>query len=264
MMHDPLVLALLGTGFTFAATALGAASVFVVRKNTSPSAHKAMLGFAAGVMIAASIWSLLLPAQEMAAEQGQSEWLPTTLGFLAGGAFLYLLDHLLPHLHPGADQPEGLPARLRRTTLLVLAVTLHNLPEGMAVGLSFAMAARGGVGAPTIAGASALALGMGLQNLPEGAAISLPLYKEGVSRPRAFLYGAASGVMEPLGGLIGVLLAVTMAQIMPFLLAFAAGAMIYVVIEELVPEASDGNGHAGVIGSMLGFALMMLLDVALG
>ena len=265
MLHDPLVLAMLGTGFTFAATAVGAAAVFFVKKDASPTTHRAFLGFAAGVMIAASVWSLLIPAQEMAAQQGMSEWLPTTLGFLTGGVFLFLLDHLLPHLHVGEDRPEGLPAHLKRTTLLVFAVTLHNLPEGMAVGLSFAMAAQGGMGAASLAGAMALALGMALQHLPEGAAISLPLQKEGMSRPRAFVYGALSGIVEPLGGLVGVLLAVTMAKVMPFMLSFAAGAMIYVVVEELVPEASgEGHGHAGVIGSMLGFALMMLLDVALG
>ena len=265
MMNDPLLLAMLGTGFTFAATALGAAVVFLVKKDLSPALHRSLLGFAAGVMIAASIWSLLIPAQEQARQQGQPEWLPTTLGFLMGGVFLFALDHLLPHLHPGEKQPEGVPSGFRRTTLLVLAVTLHNLPEGMAVGLAFAMAAAGPQSAVPLAGAAALALGMGLQNMPEGAAISLPLYKEGFSRPRAFVYGALSGIVEPLGGLIGVLLAVTMARVMPYLLSFAAGAMIYVVVEELVPEASGGgHDHAGVIGSMLGFALMMLLDIALG
>ncbi len=265
MLHDPLVLAMLGTGFTFAATAVGAAAVFFVKKDASPTTHRAFLGFAAGVMIAASVWSLLIPAQEMAAQQGMSEWLPTTLGFLTGGVFLFPAC-MAPAAPPacGEDLPEGLPAHLKRTTLLVFAVTLHNLPEGMAVGLSFAMAAQGGMGAASLAGAMALALGMALQNLPEGAAISLPLQKEGMSRPRAFVYGALSGIVEPLGGLVGVLLAVTMAKVMPFMLSFA-GAMIYVVVEELVPEASgEGHGHAGVIGSMLGFALMMLLDVALG
>lgn len=266
MLSNPLALAMLGTGFTFAATAVGAAAVFFLRREGSAALHRASLGFAAGVMIAASIWSLLLPAQEMAAQQQVAEWLPTTLGFLCGGAFLFLLDHLLPHLHAGESKPEGIPSRLRRTTLLVLAVTLHNLPEGMAVGLSFAAAATGSGAA--LAGSIALALGMGLQNLPEGAAISVPLYKEGMSRRRAFVYGALSGAVEPLGGLIGVLLAVSMARVMPFVLSFAAGAMIYVVVEELVPQASGEEGerhsHAGVIGAMLGFALMMLLDVALG
>lgn len=263
MLHNPVVLALLGTGFTFLATAVGAAFVFFVRRDASPNLQKGFMGFAAGVMIAASVWSLLIPAQNMAAEQGMNEWVPTTLGFLAGGIFLFVLDHLLPHLHANENKPEGLPSGLKRTTLLVLAVTLHNIPEGMAVGLSFAVAASGGQAA--FAGATALALGMALQNVPEGAAISLPLHKEGVSRPKAFVLGALSGVVEPLGGLVGVLLAVTMARLMPFMLSFAAGAMIYVVVEELVPESSgDGQGHAGVIGTMIGFTLMMVLDIALG
>ncbi len=260
MTHNPLVLALLGTGFTFLATALGAASVFLFKKGISPRTNKTFLGFAAGVMIAASVWSLLIPALEDEAFGG---WLPAVVGFLAGGGFLYLLDRLLPHLHPGASSPEGLPARLGRTTMLVLAVTLHNIPEGLAVGLSFALAAEGGTSV-TMASAVMLSIGMALQNLPEGAAISLPLYNEGMSKKRAFVFGAMSGAVEPVAGLLGVVMALVLARFMPYFLSFAAGAMIYVVLEELVPEANDEHSHFGTWGAMAGFALMMVLDVALG
>ena len=264
MLNDPLILALMGTGFTFLATALGSAAVFLVRKEVNISMHKAFLGFAAGVMIAASVWSLLIPAIEMSAEQGKNEWLPAAGGFLAGGLFLFILDRLLPHLHAGFHEPEGLKSSLRRTTMLVFAVTLHNIPEGMAVGLSFALAAESGTPS-TLSGAMALALGMALQNIPEGAAISLPLKKEGLSKTKSFVYGALSGIVEPIAGAIGVVLALTVVHVMPFLLSFAAGAMIYVVVEELVPEAHGGkHSHAGTIGAMTGFLMMMVLDVALG
>lgn len=263
-MANPLLLALSGTGVTFLATALGAAVVFFVRRDIRADFQKAFLGFAAGVMIAASVWSLLIPAMDMSMQNGGSGWLPAAGGFLAGGAFLLLLDKFLPHLHLGADQPEGRKSSLKRTTMLVLAVTLHNIPEGMAVGLSFALAAQSGE-QTTLFAAMTLALGMALQNLPEGAAISLPLHKEGLSKPKSFLYGALSGVVEPIAGVLGVLLAVTVAHIMPFLLSFAAGAMVYVVVEELIPEANTGeHSNAGTIGAMLGFVLMMILDVALG
>lgn len=263
-MNNPLLLALMGTGVTFLATAAGAATVFLVRKEVNEHINRSFLGFAAGVMIAASVWSLIMPSIDMAIEQGWPGWLPAVTGFLLGGAFLLLLDKLLPHLHVGADKPEGIHSRLKRTTMLVFAVTLHNIPEGMAVGLSFALAAEGG-SPVALAGAVALAAGMALQNIPEGAAISLPLRKEGVSKPRAFVYGALSGVVEPLAGVIGVALAVSVARIMPFFLSFAAGAMIYVVVEELIPEANLGeHSNAGTIGAMLGFAIMMVLDVALG
>lgn len=263
-MANPLLLALSGTGVTFLATALGAAVVFFVRRDIRADFQKAFLGFAAGVMIAASVWSLLIPAMDMSMQKGGSGWLPAAGGFLAGGAFLLLLDKFLPHLHLGADQPEGRKSSLKRTTMLVLAVTLHNIPEGMAVGLSFALAAQSGE-QTTLFAAMTLALGMALQNLPEGAAISLPLHKEGLSKPKSFLYGALSGVVEPIAGVLGVLLAVTVAHIMPFLLSFAAGAMVYVVVEELIPEANTGeHSNAGTIGAMLGFVLMMVLDVALG
>jgi ZIP family zinc transporter len=255
--------ALGGTGFTFLATALGAATVFLLRGEVNRDMQRVFLGFAAGVMIAASVWSLLIPAIEMATEQGVVGWIPAAGGFVLGGAFLLLLDRILPHLHPGEEEPEGPCCPLHRTTLLVLAVTLHNIPEGMAVGLSFAMAAQSGDSA-YFAGAVALALGMGLQNFPEGAAISLPLKREGFSNMRAFVYGSLSGVVEPIAGLVGVLLAATVAGIMPWMLSFAAGAMIYVVVEELIPEAHLGeHSHSGTLGVMGGFLVMMVLDVAL-
>ena len=262
MLEKELLYAALGTGFTCAATVLGAAAVFFFRRDLSPAVQRVFLGFAAGVMIAASVWSLLIPAMEMAEEQGGGVLLPVGGGFILGGLFLMLLDGLLPHLHPGSDHPEGLPARLRRTTMVVLAVTLHNIPEGMAVGLSFAIAAQEG---GALAGAIALALGMALQNFPEGAAVSLPMRSQGVSRGRSFLCGAASGVVEPIFGLLTVLVAGSVAPIMPWILSFAAGAMIYVVVEELIPEAHLGeHSHAGTVSVMTGFLVMMLLDVLLG
>ena len=262
VLQKELLYAALGTGFTCAATVLGAAAVFFFRRDLSPAVQRVFLGFAAGVMIAASVWSLLIPAMEMAEEQGGGVLLPVGGGFILGGLFLMLLDGLLPHLHPGSDHPEGLPARLRRTTMVVLAVTLHNIPEGMAVGLSFAIAAQEG---GALAGAVALALGMALQNFPEGAAVSLPMRSQGVSRGRSFLCGAASGVVEPIFGLLTVLVAGSVAPIMPWILSFAAGAMIYVVVEELIPEAHLGeHSHAGTVSVMTGFLVMMLLDVLPG
>ena len=262
MLQKELLYAALGTGFTCLATVLGAATVFFFRRDLSATIQRIFLGFAAGVMIAASVWSLLIPAMEMAEEQGGNVLLPVGGGFLLGGVFLLALDGLLPHLHPGSDQPEGLPAKLRRTTMVVLAVTLHNIPEGMAVGLSFAIAAQEG---GALAGAIALALGMALQNFPEGAAVSLPLRSQGASRNRSFLCGAASGVVEPIFGLLTVLAAGSITPVMPWILSFAAGAMIYVVVEELIPEAHLGeHSHTGTISVMTGFLVMMLLDVMLG
>lgn len=262
MLQKELLYAALGTGFTCLATVLGAATVFFFRRDLSATIQRIFLGFAAGVMIAASVWSLLIPAMEMAEEQGGGVLLPVGGGFLLGGVFLLALDGLLPHLHPGSDQPEGLPAKLRRTTMVVLAVTLHNIPEGMAVGLSFAIAAQEG---GALAGAIALALGMALQNFPEGAAVSLPLRSQGASRGRSFLCGAASGVVEPIFGLLTVLAAGSITPVMPWILSFAAGAMIYVVVEELIPEAHLGeHSHTGTISVMTGFLVMMLLDVMLG
>lgn len=260
---SPVLLALVGTGFTFLATALGAALVFFFRGKVNENFQRIFLGFAAGVMIAASVWSLLIPAIEMAEEQGMVGWLPATGGFILGAAFLLLLDRLLPHLHPGSDTPEGIPSHLRRTTMLVFAVTLHNIPEGMAVGLSFGLA--GGQGSSiTLAAAMALAIGIGLQNFPEGAAISLPLKQEGMSRGKAFVCGALSGIVEPVFGVLAVLVAGTVTPLMPWLLAFAAGAMIFVVVEELIPEAHLGeHSHLGTLGVMAGFVIMMVLDIAL-
>lgn len=262
MLQKELLYAALGTGFTCLATVLGAATVFFFRRDLSATIQRIFLGFAAGVMIAASVWSLLIPAMEMAEEQGGNVLLPVGGGFLLGVLFLLALDGLMPHLHPGSDQPEGLPAKLRRTTMVVLAVTLHNIPEGMAVGLSFAIAAQEG---GALAGAIALALGMALQNFPEGAAVSLPLRSQGASRGRSFLCGAASGVVEPVFGLLTVLAAGSITPVMPWILSFAAGAMIYVVVEELIPEAHLGeHSHTGTISVMTGFLVMMLLDVMLG
>jgi ZIP family zinc transporter len=262
---SPLLLALLGTTFTFLATALGAATVFIFRKDIPQGIQRAFLGFAAGIMIAASVWSLLIPSLEMGLEQGHSiPWLPAAGGFMFGAAFLLLLDRLLPHMHPGSDETEGLPSHLRKTTMLVLAVTLHNIPEGLAVGLAFGLAAEG-ASAVSLSGALALALGMALQNFPEGAAISLPLKKEGLSNSKSFFWGAMSGIVEPIAGVIGVLMVSGVAAVMPWFLSFAAGAMIYVVVEELIPEAHLGeHSHTGTLSVMAGFLVMMVLDVALG
>ncbi len=260
---SPLALAALGTAFTFLMTALGAAAVFLLRGNTNMLVQRVLLGFAAGVMIAASVWSLLIPAIEIADEQGWPGWLPASAGFVLGILFLLLLDQIIPHLHPGSQEAEGPHTKLPGSALLVFAVTLHNIPEGMAVGLACAMAAGGGNGG--VAGAIALCLGMGLQNLPEGAAIALPLRQDGFSNKKAFLYGAASGIVEPIGGILAVLIAGGITILMPWFLSFAAGAMMYVVIEELIPEAHLGeHSHPGTLGALGGFLVMMILDVALG
>ncbi len=260
---SPVILALAGTTFTFLATALGASTVFLFRKEIPQRLQRMFLGFAAGVMIAASVWSLLIPAMEMAAEQNVSpSWLPAAGGFVLGGLFLLALDRLLPHMHPSCSEQEGLQCSWKRTTMLVLAVTLHNIPEGLAVGLSFGLA---GNNPALLSGALALSFGMALQNFPEGAAISLPLKKEGLSNTRSFVLGALSGIVEPIAGVIGVIIAGGIAGIMPWFLAFAAGAMIYVVVEELIPEAHLGeHSHAGTLSVMVGFLVMMILDVALG
>lgn len=265
MMQEfyPVWLALAGTGFTFFMTALGAAVVFFVKDSLSDNIQSSFLGFAAGVMIAASVWSLLIPAMDFAQRQGQNTLLVTSAGFLLGGIFLFALDKTLPHLHPEGNEQEGLPSHLNRTTLLVLAVTLHNIPEGLAVGLSFGLAGMENQNV-SMAAAMVLALGMGLQNFPEGAAISLPLRREGCSKGKSFTYGALSGIVEPIAGVIGALLAESVAMLMPVLLSFAAGAMIYVVVEDLIPQAHLGHHtHAGTIGVMLGFVLMMMLDIGL-
>ena len=263
-MTQSLLWAAGGTGFTFLMTSLGAAVVFFFRRQVTASAQRIFLGFAAGVMIAASVWSLLIPAIEEAEGAGQVGWVPAAGGFVLGVAFLMALDGILPRLHPGAREPEGARSKLHRTTLLIFAVTLHNIPEGMAVGLSFALAAQHNDPA-LYAGAMALAVGMGIQNFPEGAAIALPLRQEGVGRTRAFLWGSLSGLVEPVFGLLTVLLAGSIQPLMPWLLSFAAGAMLYVVVEELIPEAHLGeHSNVGTLGVMGGFLVMMILDVALG
>ena len=264
MLQRELLYALLGTGFTCGATVLGAAMVFVFKKEMSHTTQKVFLGFAAGVMIAASVWSLLIPAMDMAEEMGQNVMMPVGGGFVLGGLFLMVLDRLLPHMHIGSDEAEGLHANWKRTTMIVLAVTLHNIPEGMAVGLSFSVAA-GDTAPGALATAMALAVGMGLQNFPEGAAVSLPMKSQGVSNKKAFFYGAASGIVEPIFGLLTVLVAGSIGGVMPWILSFAAGAMIYVVVEELIPEAHLGeHSHTGTASVMAGFLVMMLLDVMLG
>lgn len=264
-MNQAILWAGAGTGFTFLMTALGASVVFIFKKEMGKNIQKAFLGFAAGVMIAASVWSLLIPAIEQTLEEGGIGWVPAAGGFTIGGLFLMLLDLLMPHLHLGETQAEGMHTSFRRTTLLILAVTLHNIPEGMAVGLAFAMAAQHPQDTSLYATAFALALGIGIQNFPEGAAISLPLRQEGMSRTKAFAFGSLSGIVELIFGVGITMIASFISPFMPWFLAFAAGAMIYVVAEELIPEANQG-GHSnlGTIGVMAGFLIMMILDVALG
>ena len=253
-----------GTGFTFLMTTLGAAMVFFFRKAVSANIQRIFLGFAAGVMIAASVWSLLIPAMEEAQAAGVAGWLPAGGGFVLGVAFLMLLDSLLPHLHPGAKQAEGLNSSWQRSTMLMLAVTLHNIPEGMAVGLAFALAAQHN-DSSAYAAAMALAVGMGIQNFPEGAIISMPLRAEGESKGKAFAGGVLSGVVEPIGAVVTILAAQLVIPALPYLLSFAAGAMLYVVVEELIPEMSQGrHSNLGTVFFAVGFSVMMVLDVALG
>ena len=252
-MLQALSRAALGTGFPFLMTTLGAAVVFFFAEAPRPQFQKAMLGFAAGVMTAASVWSLLLPAIDRAADVGLPGWLPAAVGLLCGVVFLAALDAALPRLRRGRDED---PSR-RQSTLLMAAITLHNVPEGMAVGLAFALAEAG----EGMAGAAALAMGIGIQNFPEGAAISLPLRQEGYSRRRSFALGTLSGAVEPAEGILAALAAAGVRPVMPWLLSFAAGAMLYVVVEELVPQAHSRTGTCGFVG---GFLIMMILDVALG
>ncbi len=263
-MH-PVMQAFVATCFTWLMTAAGAAVVFLA-KGLSRKTLDAMLGFAAGVMIAASCWSLLIPSIEMAAEWSIPSWVPATAGFLLGAVFLRLMDRFLPHLHPGmaTEQAEGVKTKWQRTTLLVLAITLHNIPEGLAVGVAFGAAAAG-LDSATLAGAIALAIGIGIQNFPEGTAVSMPLRREGVSRAKSFWYGQLSGVVEPMAGVAGAALVLIARPILPYALSFAAGAMIFVVVEELVPESqTGGHSHSATWGAIIGFAVMMTLDVALG
>ena len=251
-----------GVLIPFLGTALGSGCVFFMKRKMSQALHRALTGFAAGVMASASVWSLLNPAIEQAG--GMNEWafLPAFVGFWAGILFLLLLDSLIPHLHRNSEKAEGRRSRLKRTTMLMLAVTMHNIPEGMAVGVTFAGVLIGNTGM-TLSGAFALALGIAIQNFPEGAIISMPLCSLGVSKKRAFLYGVLSGLVEPVGAMLTILLTGIIVPFLPYFLSFAAGAMIYVVVEELIPEASAGE-HIATIGVAVGFTLMMVLDVALG
>ena len=259
-----IVQALLATCFTWFVTAAGAGLVFFFKK-IDRKVLDAMLGFAGGVMIAASFWSLLAPAIDLSESMGVTPWIPALVGFLAGGVFLGIADKLIPHLHAGmaTDKAEGVKSSLQRSILLVLAITLHNIPEGLAVGVAFGALAAG-IPSASLAGAVALAIGIGLQNFPEGTSVSVPLRREGLSRGKAFWYGQLSGVVEPIAGVAGAALVVLMRPILPYALAFAAGAMIYVVVEELIPESQLEHTDIATIGAMAGFAVMMTLDVALG
>ncbi|MGD9116666.1 MAG: ZIP family metal transporter [Dehalococcoidia bacterium] len=262
---SPVIQALLATIFTWAMTALGAAVVFTTR-NISRRFLDSMLGFAGGVMIAASYWSLLAPAIEMSEGMDIPSWVPAVAGFLLGGIFLWSLDKVLPHLHLGFpdSEAEGVKTRWRRSTLLVLAITLHNIPEGLAVGVAFGALAVG-LPSASFGAAVALAIGIGIQNFPEGMAVSVPLRREGLSRRKSFMYGQLSGVVEPIAGVVGAAAVIVAQPILPYALAFAAGAMIFVVVEEVIPEAQrGGNTDLATSGAMIGFAVMMLLDVAFG
>ena len=254
----------LGLAIPFLGTTLGAAMVFLMKKEMNKKVEKILLGFASGVMIAASVWSLLIPSIEMTETQGKVAWIPAAIGFLLGIVFLLVLDSVVPHMHLESEKPEGMKAKLKKTTMMVFAVTLHNIPEGMAVGVTFAGALAQNAGI-TMAGAFALAVGIAIQNFPEGEIISMPLKSEGVSKPKAFLYGTLSGIVEPIGAIITLLLTNAVVPILPYLLSFAAGAMIYVVVEELIPESQAGeHSNIGTIGVAIGFTIMMILDVALG
>ena len=257
-------LAAVGVAIPFFGTTFGAAMAFFLSGEMSPKLQKALLGFASGVMIAASVWSLLLPAIDMAAERGISAWIPAAAGFLTGVVFLLALDAITAKIHLGTDSPEGAVCRMGRSVMLVLAVTIHNVPEGMAVGVVLA-GALSGDGLISAAGALALAAGIGIQNFPEGAIISMPLVSCGMKRPKAFAIGFLSGAVEPVAAILTILLTALITPALPYILSFAAGAMIYVVIEELIPEAQAGeHGSTGTVGAALGFMLMMVLDVALG
>jgi ZIP family zinc transporter len=261
----PVLQAFLATLFTWGLTAAGAAGVFTTR-TVSRKLLDGMLGFAAGVMIAASYWSLLAPAIDMAESMGGITWLPAAAGFLLGGAFLFAIDKVLPHLHLGlpANEAEGIKTTWHRSILLVLAITLHNIPEGLAVGVAFGAAAAG-IPEASITAAIALAIGIGIQNFPEGLAVSAPLRREGVSRIRSFFYGQLSAVVEPIAGVLGAAAVILMRPLLPYALAFAAGAMIFVVVEELIPESQQGkHSDIATVGVMFGFSVMMVLDVALG
>lgn len=255
---------LLGILIPFVGTSLGAGCVYIMKKEMSPLLNKALLGFASGVMIAASVWSLIIPAINMSENMGKLSFIPAAVGVLVGIFFLLMLDKLIPHLHSPSDKPEGIMKNdLKRATMLVLAVVIHNIPEGMAVGIVFAGALNEGA-LLTLAGAFALSIGIAIQNFPEGAIISMPLIGEGLSKNKAFLYGILSGIVEPIGAIVTIMFSSLLTPAMPYLLSFAAGAMIYVVVEELIPEASQGeHSNIGTIGFAIGFVIMMILDVAL-
>ena len=255
----------IGILIPFLGTTLGAACVLFMQNELRPRIQKALLGFASGVMVAASVWSLLIPSMEMVSDMGKLSFIPAAVGFAFGIGFLLLLDQLIPHLHMNSKEAEGIPARLKKTTMLVFAVTLHNIPEGMAVGVVYAGVLYGHQASITAAGALALSLGIAIQNFPEGAIISMPLRAEGMRKSKAFLYGTLSGVVEPLGALLTILASGFFIPLMPYLLSFAAGAMLYVVVEELIPEMSEGkHSNVGTISFAVGFVAMMILDTALG
>ena len=259
-----LNIVLIGIAIPFAGTTLGAAMVFLLKKEMNAVVQKALVGFAAGVMIAASIWSLLIPSMEMAEASGIISWLPAAVGFMIGILFLLFLDSVIPHLHMDTDKPEGRKSSLGKSTMMFLAVTLHNIPEGMAVGVVLAGVLSGNTSI-TAASALALAIGIGIQNFPEGAIVSMPLLGNGFSKPKAFAYGFFSGAVEPIAAAVTILLTSMIEPILPYILSFAAGAMIYVVVEELIPETQSGShSNIGTIGVALGMVVMMILDVALG
>lgn len=255
---------LIGLLIPFLGTTLGSGMVFLLKNNINKSVEKLLLGFAGGVMMAASVWSLLIPSMEMSEQQGKIAWFAPAIGFLLGIVFLLILDSIIPHIHLDKKKPEGVRTKLKNATMLVLAATLHNIPEGMAVGVIFAGALIGNTGI-TVAGAISLAIGIAIQNFPEGAIISMPLKSEGISKTRAFLYGTLSGIVEPISALITIAITESIVPILPYILAFSAGAMVYVVIEELIPESQIGeHSNIGTVGVALGFVIMMILDTALG
>lgn len=256
--------AFLGILIPFIGTMAGAGCVYFIKDKIKVNIQKALLGFASGVMTAAAVWSLLIPAMDMSEGMGKLAFVPAAVGFMLGILFLLAMDKIIPHMHIADDHPEGRPSQLKKTTMLVFAVVLHNIPEGMAVGVIFAGALSGN-GDVTVAGAFALSIGIAIQNFPEGAIISLPLKSEGMKRNKAFIYGTLSGIVEPIGAFITILLSSYIIPILPYLLSFAAGAMIYVVVEELIPESAQGShSNIGTIGFAIGFVIMMILDVALG
>ena len=254
----------LGLMIPFLGTLLGSGCVFFMKKDLKDTVKKLLLGFASGVMVAASIWSLLIPSLNESASMGSFSWVPAAIGFLLGILFLLVLDSIIPHLHPSHDQPEGMKSNLHKSSMLVFAVTLHNIPEGMAVGIVFAgMLANAST--VTFAQALALSIGIAIQNFPEGAIISMPLKETGISKVKAFIYGTLSGIVEPIAGALTIFISASVSSCLPYILSFAAGAMMYVVVEELIPETAQGkHSNLGTVGFAIGFVLMMILDTTLG